>query len=213
MAGKILLSTAYFPPADYIALILEADEILIEREENYLKQTYRNRCNILAANGPLTLSVPVLTGSLPKTGIRDVKIDHSKRWQQVHHRALISAYRSAAYFEYFFDSVEKIILAKNDFLLDLNMASLEVMLKLIKIEKKISYTTEYEHDENNPYDYRYSISPKIKPGNFSTTPKKYFQVFSNKYSFVPRLSFLDMLFNLGPEAQGFYSSPSTEGIE
>jgi hypothetical protein len=206
MAGKILLSTAYFPPVDYIALLYEADEIFIEREENYLKQTYRNRCNILAANGPLTLSVPVLTSKLPKTRISDVKIDYSKRWQQVHHRAIISAYRSAAYFEYFFDAVEKVILERNEFLLDLNLASIEVMLKLLKIEKKISYTSEYVPDNNDPQDFRYRISPKKKPADLPALQKKYFQVFSNKYSFVPRLSFLDMLFNLGPESPGFFSS-------
>ncbi len=92
MAGKILVSTAYLPPVEYFSLISRADEVLIEREENYLKQTYRNRCYILSAHGPQLLSVPVYLGSLHKTPVKDIRIDYSKRWQQVHLRAMTASY-------------------------------------------------------------------------------------------------------------------------
>ncbi len=84
----ILLSTAYFPPAEYFSLIKNTDTVLIEQEENYIKQTYRNRCKILASNGILVLSVPVMKGSPGKGPIKEVTIDYSKRWQQVHIRAI-----------------------------------------------------------------------------------------------------------------------------
>ena len=209
MCGKILLSTSYFPPVEYMTLIYGADDILIEREENYIKQTYRNRCNILAANGPLALTVPVLTLRQPKVLIRDIRIDYSKRWQQVHYRAIISAYRSAAFFEYFFDPVEKVIFGDHQFLIDLNMASAEALLISLKIDRKIRYTDHYEADTGDPSDFRYRITPKNRKGNTEMNHNRYFQVFSNKYSFVPGLSFLDMLFNLGPDSVRYLSAGKT----
>jgi hypothetical protein len=206
MGGRILLSTSYFPPVEYITLIYGADDILIESRENYIKQTYRNRCNILAANGPLALTVPVLTLRQPKIPVRDVRIDYSKRWQQVHYRAIISAYRSAAFFEYFYDQVEKVIMGNHHFLLDLNMASAEAMMKPLKIDKEIRYTDHYEADSGDPSDFRYRISPKNKNVNAGINMNRYFQVFSNKYSFVPGLSFLDILFNLGPDSVSYISA-------
>jgi len=89
MPATVYLSTAYLPPSEYFAAIAEYDEVLIENEENYLKQSYRNRCYILSSNGIQMLSVPVLLGSLHKTPIRDIRIDYSKRWQQVHLGAIM----------------------------------------------------------------------------------------------------------------------------
>jgi hypothetical protein len=120
MEEKILVSTAYLPPVEYFSVISGADNILIEREENYIKQTYRNRCYILSAHGPQLLSVPVYLGSLHKTGIKDIRIDYSKRWQQVHLRAMTASYNSSPYFEFYFENFEKIILKNKNFLLDLN---------------------------------------------------------------------------------------------
>ncbi|MCX6255506.1 MAG: WbqC family protein [Bacteroidia bacterium] len=121
MAAKILVSTAYLPPVEYFSLILRADEIFIEREENYLKQTYRNRCKILSAHGPQILSVPVYLGSLHKIPIKDIRIDYSKRWQQVHLRAMTASYNSSPFFEFYFENIEKIISKNHEFLLDLNI--------------------------------------------------------------------------------------------
>jgi hypothetical protein len=198
MAEKYLLSTAYFPPTYYISLIYRAESILIETEENYLKQTYRNRFSILTANGSSSLTVPVLTESLKKNLIKDVKIDYSKRWQQVHLRALISSYKSSAYFEYYFDDIERIISSKPEYLLDLNLNSLSIVLKITGVNTAIGYTGTFEPVLGSDHDFRYLISPKKEiPGIFSL--KEYYQVFSNKFGFVPGLSILDLIFNLGPD--------------
>src|SRR5664280_3240390 len=121
MAGKILVSTAYLPPVEYFSLISRADEVLIEREENYVKQSFRNRCYILSAYGPQLLSVPVYLGSQHKTPLKEIRIDYSKRWQQVHLRAITASYSSSPYFQFYFENIEKIIARKTDFLFDLNM--------------------------------------------------------------------------------------------
>jgi len=201
MAGKILVSTAYLPPVEYISLVSKADEILIEREENYLKQSYRNRCYILSAHGPQALSVPVYIGSLHKTPVKDIRIDYSKRWQQVHLGAMTASYNSSPYFEFYFENIEKIISGSHDFLLDLNMELLESVLGILKMKKTISYTTDFVSLSDTENDYRYEITPKKKS---SFNAKEYLQVFrNNDDDFVPGMSILDLIFNMGPEARGY----------
>jgi hypothetical protein len=195
---KILLSTAYLPPVEYFSRILEVQEILIEREENYLKQTYRNRCYILSANGPLSLTVPVYTGSFHKTPVKEIKIDYSKRWQQVHLGAITSSYNSSPYLMYYFETIERIILSGHKFLIDLNMDLLQALLAMLKIDASPSYTKEFSTAEGGRNDFRYNITPKRKP---DYTPKKYMQVFSPPDSFNPGLSIIDLVFNTGPEAK------------
>jgi hypothetical protein len=197
MKGKILVSTAYLPPIEYLTVISRSDEILVEREENYLKQTYRNRCYILSAHGPQLLSVPVYLGSIHKTLIKDIRIDYSKRWQQVHLRALTASYNSSPYFQFYFENIEKIISKKHEFIIDMNMELTEVLLKFLKLGNKISWTTVFEPEGNLESDFRYNISPKKEP---LFPVKEYYQVFSNSGIFYPRLSILDLIFNMGPEA-------------
>jgi hypothetical protein len=202
MAEKYLLSTAYFPPVHYISMIYGTDIVYIEKEENYLKQTYRNRCIVLTANGPFALSVPVLSGKFLKTPVKDVKIDYSKRWQQVHLRALISSYKSSAYFDYYFEEIEKIILGKPVFLLDLNMLALEAVMRIAGISTPVEYTSGFEPPAGNNYDFRYSISPKKETPGISSC-KEYFQVFSNKFGFLPGLSILDLILSAGPDSLNY----------
>jgi len=197
MHGKIFLSTAYIPPIEYIARIIEADEVFIEREENYIKQSYRNRCYILSAGGPQLLTVPVYLGSSHKTHIRDIRIDYSKRWQQVHLGALTSSYNSSPYFLYYFEIIEKIIRARHNFLLDLNTELLVSILKMLKLEIGVSYTSGFMNVEESEDDFRYTIHPK-KDSSYKA--KRYFQAFSPVYGFVPDLSIVDLVFNMGPES-------------
>jgi len=197
MPGKIFLSTAYLPPIEYIAQLGLAEEVFIEKEENYLKQSYRNRCYILTSHGPQLMTVPVYLGSFHKTHIRDTRIDYSKRWQKVHLGALTSAYNSSPYFLYYFEIIEKIIRARHNFLLDLNTELLVSILKMLKLEIGVSYTSGFMNVEESEDDFRYTIHPK-KDSSYKA--KRYFQVFSSVYGFVPGLSIVDLVFNMGPEA-------------
>jgi hypothetical protein len=199
MPGKILLSTAYFPPSEYFSYIKNSDEVCIEQEENYLKQTYRNRCRILTSNGIMILSVPVLKGGSIKTQTKDVRIDYSKRWQQVHIRALTSSYNRSPYFQFFSDSFEKILISNHKFLLDLNTELLQKCLEILKMDKNISYTSSFEPENVTDDDLRYKLSPKEKSDFYQKT---YIQVF-NISGFVPRLSILDLIFNMGPESTDY----------
>lgn len=197
MAGKILVSTAYLPPVTYFSLLSAANEVLIEREENYIKQTYRNRCYILSANGPHILSVPVLAGSFHKTAVKDIRIDYSKRWQQVHLRAMTAAYNSSPYFEFYFERFEQIISASHVFLLDLNMELISMAGKTLRIDTPVTYTTHFEPVTTISTDFRYTFTPKKKEqGEY----REYLQVFQHGKGFVPGLSIADLIFNVGPDS-------------
>ncbi len=196
MPGEILLSTAYFPPAEYFSLIKSAGSILIEGEENYIKQTYRNRCKILTSSGVLVLSVPVMKGASLKIAVRDIVIDYSKRWQQVHLRALNSAYNRSPYYQFYFENVEKAIMRNHKYLLDLNDELLRICLDILKIKRGISITASFGPVAGKKNDFRYAITPKKASGY---APLPYYQVFGEK-GFVPGLSILDLIFNMGPES-------------
>ncbi len=200
MSPNILLSTAYLPPIEYLSYIFGAGEIFIEKEENYHKQTFRNRCYILSVGGPQTLSVPVYSGSIHKTIVKDIRIDYSKRWQQVHLRAIRSSYGSSPFFQYYFEDFENTINNNHKFLLDLNMNLLEIVLKILKIKKRILYTENFIHSPDSVYDYRYSITPKQHSRFIS---KEYPQVFGEGTGFVPGLSIIDLIFNSGPDSTGY----------
>jgi hypothetical protein len=197
MNGKLLISTAYLPPVPYFSLIAKAEKVLIEREENYLKQTFRNRCYILSSHGPQLLSVPVLLGSLHKTPVKDIRIDYSKRWQQVHLRAINASYRSAPYFDYYHEKIENVISRNNEFLLDLNTELLNLLIDYMKINKNPEFTSGFEPAGDSDYDFRYRISPKSEPLHIVND---YHRVFSANEGYDRHLSIIDLIFNKGPEA-------------
>jgi len=198
MTRAVLLSTAYFPPAEYFYLIAHSNKVLIEKWENYLKQTYRNRCRILGANGPLTLTVPVLRGSFHKTPIRDLRIDNSRRWRELHLRSITSAYATAPFYEYYFDTISNVIRKPFSFLLDLNAEALSAVTDAAGITRETAFTEEYLPEGSFTGDYRYLITPKkpSPPAGYKEMP--YMQVFAGRFGYIPGLSIIDVLLNNGP---------------
>ena len=193
-----MLSTAYFPPAEYFSLIAHASKVSIEKWENYHKQTYRNRCNILGANGMLSLTIPVSRGSFHKTAIRDLQIDPTRNWQDIHLRSIESGYATAPYFEYYFDIIKDVIQGRYKFLLDLNMASLHSIMKTSGLDAEVFLTDGFVPENADGDDYRYLIIPK-KPGQVKNYHEQlYTQVFSDRFGFIPGLSIIDVLLNNGP---------------
>ena len=208
MSAKILISTAYLPPVEYFSLIQDADEVLVEREENYLKQTYRNRCYLLSANGTQALTVPVYLGSVHKTALKNIRIDYSKRWQQVHLRAMSTSYKASPFFEFYFEDIERTILRNHEFLIDLNTELTVLILKILGIETSISFTGTFIPPDSIDYDFRYKITPK-RQSDFKI--KEYTRVFKCSSGFVSVLSILDLLFNMGPESPNYLKQVPASG--
>ena len=130
---QIILSTAYFPPIEYFARILKGASVRIETHENYRKQSYRNRCHIYGPNGLMSLVVPVERGSFHKVPIKDLRIDYSRPWQQLHIKSLKAAYSSSAFYEYFIDEIEELINLNSTLLTDLNRAVLAKILEFLEL--------------------------------------------------------------------------------
>ena len=195
----MIVELQYFPNAAYFSLFMKQEVVHLEQCEYFIKQTYRNRCSILTANGIDVLSVPVLEGN-SKTLIRDLRIDYSQKWVNRHWRAIQSAYGKAPFFEYYADEFKLILQQKPIFLFELNLSILTVCLKYLQIDKPLSFTTVYENGSINPIeDIRSVIHPKksYEP-RIQYTPVAYAQVFGN--NFAQDLSILDILFCEGPNA-------------
>ena len=194
----LILSSAYYPPVQYFAEILQAEKLLIEQHETYPKQTYRNRCYIYSANGPIPLSIPVERGSFHKVKLKDVKIDNSRKWQREHINAIESAYKSSAFFEFYADTVVRpLYKGSYEYLLDLNMEIMEIMLGILELDISVNKTHSFKKEYgDNSRDLRYSLSPKIKS---TYSNPEYYQVFSPVHGFKSNLSIIDLLFNMGPE--------------
>lgn len=229
-----LFTTAYLPPVSYLAAIAEEMDglsnrtdgdssleltpsvIYIEACENYQKQSYRNRCRLYAADGVQDLNIPVVhEGGTHKLPISEIRIDWSKAWLQQHERAIISAYRTSAYFEYYMDEFFAIYAEKPEKLIDLNTSLLRFMLDKTGISAEIRFTSEFSRDGiifpapgDNPTkeihctDLREVIHPK-RPNSILADlglEKPYFQVFAQKHGFQSDLSAIDLLFNEGPDS-------------
>ena len=194
-----LFSTAYFPCISYMARFLAESEPVVEIWETYHKQTYRNRCRVMTANGVESLSVPVIKVNGNHTMTKDITISPTEPWQHIHSRCLESAYKASPYFDHYYDYLKPIFEGHFERLVDLNDAALQAVLKMLKVNKEIVHTTDYVHEAEN--DLREVFSPK-KPIDSRLFPT-YYQVFSEKFPFAADLSVLDLIFNEGPEATNY----------
>ena len=197
-----LLSTAYWPNLHYFYYLINSETITIECFENYHKQSYRNRTQILTANGKLNLSIPTKNLNT-KELIKDIEIAYQENWQINHWRAITSAYKNSPYFEFFEDEINYFYSIPFKNLMEFNLEQLKLILKLLKLKKEIFFTTEFEKEPVKLLDLRNTIHPKTlftqdeNVSNVLKTP--YYQTFESKFPFEPNLSILDLLFNKGLE--------------
>lgn len=200
----IYLSSAYLAPIQYYCKFLVSDRVFIEQNENYMKQSYRNRCSIMAANGIMNLSIPIEHSSGNKIQTKDIRISYHGNWQHLHWNAIISAYNSSPFFEYYQDDFHRFYHKEYSFLFDFNQELMMMILDLLYIDSSNIYFTEvYKTDfADEEIDLRDTIHPKkdYKSVDSFFFPQTYYQVFLNKYDFVPNMSIIDLLFNMGNES-------------
>ena len=188
---------------DGSSLELSPSVVYIEACENFQKQSYRNRCRFYGADGVQTLSFPIKhEGGTHKIPISEIKIDYKTPWVQQHERAIVSAYRTSAYFEYYQDELFAILEHGYEKLFDLNMALIRFFIDKTGIMVDIRQTDDYCAVPAGVEDLREMIHPK-RPNNILADlklEKPYFQVFSRKHGFQSDLSIMDLLFNEGPDS-------------
>lgn len=184
----------YFGPVSYFAELLKTSEYRFEAYEHFPKQTYRNRCYIQGANGKLRLAIP--TQHNGARVMKDIQVSDDYNWQKEHYKSLVSAYKSSPYFEFYEDDLLPIFEKKEKFLLDLNLKTIEFIASKLKLEIELNLTDQYEFVDES-IDFRNRFNAKTRPvGNFP----EYFQVFDDKFDFMPDLSILDLLCNEGPKS-------------
>jgi len=202
--NSVLFHPAYFGSIFQFCHIVQAEKLVFENEDNYQKQTYRNRQYIYGANGSLLLNIPVKHSGEKniRYKYKDVKIEPQFDWQTNHWRSFEAAYRTSPFFEFYEDELIHLYEKKYTYLLDFNYACFEAVCGCLQLEKNIEKTTEYFHEvkEENLKDCRYLINSKSKK---NIHLEIYTQVFEEKYGFLPNLSILDLLFSKGPDAMNY----------
>lgn len=195
--NTVLLSTAYLPNITYLSQVLNHETVVLEIHEHFVKQTYRNRCEILTSNGKLSLSIP-LVKQADKELISGKKISYAEDWQKQHWRAITSAYKNSPYFEFFEDEFKPFYENKYELLFDYNTQLLHAILHILRVKKQIEFTKQFDVKPIDCLDLR-ALSDLSSSENLN--PKPYYQVFADKQGFTPNLSCLDALFNIGLETK------------
>lgn len=196
-----LLSSAYCAPIQWFQKLNRYDAVVIEQHDNFLKQTFRNRCVIATANGTQTLTIPVEKSDGDKCLMRDIRISDHGNWRRLHWNALATAYGDSPFFDYYADDLRPFYEQRFSFLLDFNMQMTAKLCELLDITPNISLSEEYVKDvESGVDDFREVIRPKHPMPDADFIPKPYYQVYAQRHGFIPNLSILDLLFNMGNEA-------------
>lgn len=199
---EVCLTTAYLAPVGYYAHLLAADKVWVEQYDHYMKQTYRNRCIIAGPSGKIDLTVPTVKPDTLKCPTKDIRISDHGNWRHLHLYALESAYGNTPYYEYYRDDFVPFFERRYDFLMDFNEALQEMICGLIDLQPHVERTVEYMPAQEGVLDLREVIHPKRdyteQDKAFKVVP--YYQVFQEKLGFLPNLSIVDLLFNMGPES-------------
>ena len=183
---------------------------MIERYDSFIKQTYRNRCVIATANGLQALTVPVERMEqhdrqpLQKCMVKDVRISNHGNWRHLHWNALQSAYGESPFFEYYADDLRPFFEKEWTYLYDFNMEICAKMCELLDIDPHVTPTEDYWPSGDlrlaQTDDYRDVIRPRRPLPDEHFAPKEYYQVYRGRHGFLPNLSVLDLLFNMGNES-------------
>jgi WbqC-like protein family len=196
---SILLHPTYFPSVSHYVEMVHTEEICFEIEDNFQKQTNRNRMYIYSPNGIQLLNIPVKKSATIHQKTKDIKIENDFDWQKQHFKSLEAGYRSSPFFEFYEDYVVQIYSKRYTYLMDLNFETLEIVDKCLMANFQTSKTTEYFRESKNCIDFRTLANGK----NDTSTFEPYKQVFDQKHGFINNLSILDLLFNEGRFAMDY----------
>ena len=205
---QILLLPTYFPSISQYVAMANASEIVLETHDNFQKQTNRNRMYIYSPNGLQLLNIPIKHSNQSHQKTKDIQIENAFDWQKQHFKSLEAAYRSSPFFEYFEDTIHPIFQKKHQFLLDLNIETLEIINSCMRINYTFKATEEYWHSSPIKNDFRSLADGKKDQNSFDEYP----QVFQEKKGFLNNLSVLDLLFNEGKFALEYLKNQPTPKI-
>ncbi len=190
---NVVFPIFYFGNISYFKELATQHRVILDIKEHFIKQTYRNRCRILGANGILDLTVPVIKPQGSKTVYEDVQISYATDWQRQHWKAIESAYRSAPFFDHYGIEVKELILKSPSHLVELNTSILERVNNWLDLNIQHEFSQEYVTIE---------LKNDRRLKDFDEANVAFYQqVFTDKLTFVPNLSILDLIFSEGPLAR------------
>jgi hypothetical protein len=197
--SSLLIELHFLPCIEYFCLFESFDQVIIEKHENFSKQSFRNRCYVLTANGVGRLTIPLMAAH-KKIAITEVKIDQTINWQTPLWRTLESAYASSPFFEHYSEDLRKELFFAHTYLYDLNARLLSMCLQWLRWSKEVSESVAYEKTvPSHTQDLRSVISAKKDLRHREIyQPFPYQQVFGS--NFAPNLSLIDLVFCEGPGA-------------
>lgn len=202
----VLTHPCYFGPIDLYAVIAQSEVVVMEKQDNYQKQTYRTRQYIYGANGKLLLNVPIKhrenkTDKHQK--YKDIRIENAFKWQRLHWKSLEAAYRTSPFFEFYEDEFVGLFENKATFLMDFNLKCMEIVFECLNLNFDFKFTELFELTAEGYNDQRQLVNSKRSPG---AELEEYIQVFQTKFGYISNLSILDLLFNKGPSALDYLQS-------
>lgn len=201
--SDFLIHPTYFPNVAHFSAMVQADTVTFEWDDNFQKQTYRNRCYVYGANGKLSLNIPVIHSQKDRQKYRMVQIQNSEKWQRNHWKSLESAYRTSPYFEFYEDDLKFLFEKPADNLYDFNLLCIETICDCLQINLKIEKSEAFEKNPSHKTDYRFLVNAKQEKQFYLDN---YIQVFADKHGFIENLSILDLLFNEGPNSINYLES-------
>jgi hypothetical protein len=202
--NNIIIHPSYFPSISHYVAMAKADVVTFEMDDNFQKQTNRNRMYIYSPNGIQLLNIPIKHSKIGHQKTKDVQLETAFDWQKQHFKSLEAAYRSSPFFEYFEDTIHPIFEKKHTFLMDLNLQSMEIVSKCLGFEFDYDETSEYFFEVKDKQDFRHLVNGKKD----LTQLEPYTQVFGEKHGFINNLSILDLLFNEGRYALDYLKRQS-----
>ena len=192
---EALLHPTYFPSISHFVVMAQSSNVVFEMEDNFQKQTNRNRMYIYSPNGIQLLNIPVKHSKSLHQKTKDIQLETAFDWQKQHFKSLEAAYRNSPFFEYFEDDIRPIFEKKHVFLMDLNLQTMEIVSKCLGMNFEVIGTEEY-FTQPNQTDFRALVNGKKDRSEFES----YSQVFEEKFNFINNLSILDLIFNEGRHA-------------
>jgi len=205
---NILVHPTYFSTILQYASLVKANKVYLEYQDNYQKQTYRNRCYIYGSNGKQALTIPIKHGSKKEHVLtKNAIIDSSFNWQKQHLKSIQTAYRTSPYFEFYEDDLLPLFTNKFKYLIDLNLKTQEFILDILQVELEVEKTSKYVVKESSKTDCRFLVNAKNKELVNLTS---YYQLFSDKHGFISNLSILDLIFMEGPNALNYLENQSID---
>jgi hypothetical protein len=197
------------------------DKLVVMDSAQYDRR-FTNRNRILAPQGPVWLTVPIDKSQKFRKNM-EVKVNNSLPWRGEHWKKISYSYKNASWFDSYGPYFESLYQRHHDLLIDLDLETTKQVMAWLGLEVPVELESELGVGGDGTQrlvnickatgadTYVSGIGGKnyIDEGVFTASGIKleyqqyqataYGQRFSK--TFVPNLSVVDMLFNIGPECR------------